>query len=149
MNKTTHIDPRLNEIDDCLYRVALRVLVIQHGRVLLVKEKADDWWALPGGGIDHGEPVAVALAREVEEELGVPAKEVRSDFQIVYYQIGNVVNTIPRMNLFFKASIPEASLKKTDHVAQWEWFTRDEFLQADLNASYDKAALADVIFGSI
>ncbi|MEZ5097748.1 MAG: NUDIX domain-containing protein [Nocardioides sp.] len=28
-------------------------------------------WTLPGGGIDHGEPPAVALEREVREETGL------------------------------------------------------------------------------
>ncbi|HTE58181.1 MAG TPA: NUDIX domain-containing protein [Verrucomicrobiae bacterium] len=141
------IDPRLNDIDDCLYRVAIRVLIVQNDRVLLVKEAQDMWWALPGGGVDHGEAVEISLMREVEEELGVSAKEVSSDFQIVHYNIGNVVNAVPRMNLFFRASVPEELLKKTDHVAKWGWFTKNEFLKLNMNASYDKARLVDVIFG--
>jgi 8-oxo-dGTP pyrophosphatase MutT (NUDIX family) len=92
------IDPRLNDIDDCLYRVAVRVLIIQNDRVLLVKEN-EEWWAFPGGGIDHGETVESSVVREVEEELGVPAKEISSDFQIVHYNIGSVVNAVPRTEL--------------------------------------------------
>lgn len=30
-------------------------------------------WTLPGGGIEHGERPALGLAREIEEECGVPA----------------------------------------------------------------------------
>jgi 8-oxo-dGTP pyrophosphatase MutT (NUDIX family) len=141
------IDPRLNDIDDCLYRVAIRALIVQNDKVLLVKEASDSWWAFPGGGVDHGETVASCLAREVEEELGVPAKEVSSDFQIVHYNIGNVVNAVPRMNLFFKASVPAELLKKTAHVATWVWFTKREFLERAMHPSYDKATLVDVIFG--
>ena len=140
------IDQRLNEIDDCLYRVAARVLVVQDDKVLLVKEADDDWWALPGGGVDYGESIESTVTRELEEELGIPASEVSSDFQIVYYNIGNVVNAVPRMNLFFKVSVPGTSVKKTDHVSEWKWFARSEFLKQDLHASYDKAALVDVIF---
>jgi 8-oxo-dGTP pyrophosphatase MutT (NUDIX family) len=140
------IDSRLNDIDDCLYRVAARVLIVQNNQVLLVRESDDEWWALPGGGVDHGDSMEVTLTREVEEELGVPADKVSSDFQIVYYNIGNVVNGLPRMNLFFKASVQEDRLQKTDHVSEWKWFTKDEFMGADLHASFDKTKLATVIF---
>lgn len=140
------IDPRLNEIDDCLYRVAIRVLIVQNDQVLLVKESADDWWALPGGGVDHGETVESSLVREVEEELGVPAKDVSSDFRIVHYNIGNVVNAVPRMNLFFKVTVPEGLLKETAHVAAWKWATKEEFMEMELHVSYEKAVLVEVIF---
>ncbi len=141
------IDKRLNDIDDCLYRVAIRVLVVQNNKVLLVREKEDNWWAFPGGGVDHGETVESTLLREVEEELGVPPDAVSSDFKIAYYNIGQVVNGIPRMNLYFKTSVPEKFLAKTSHVTKWKWFNKDEFLELSLNPSYDKAELASVIFG--
>lgn len=140
------IDARLNDIDDCLYRVAIRVLIIQDDKVLLVKEADDDWWALPGGGVDHGETVESTLVREVEEELGIPAREVTSDFQIVHYNIGNIVNAVPRMNLFFKASVPEQLLKTTDHITEWKWLTKTEFMAQDLHPSYDKQILSEIIF---
>jgi 8-oxo-dGTP pyrophosphatase MutT (NUDIX family) len=143
-----HIDSRLNDIDDCLYRVAIRLLIVQDNKVLLIHEALEKWWAFPGGGVDHGETIEATLVREVEEELGVPAKEVSSDFQIVHYNIGNVVNAVPRMNLYFKASVPEDLIHKTDEVTKWGWFTREEFLKLPMNASYDKAELVDVIFGS-
>ncbi|HET6747062.1 MAG TPA: NUDIX hydrolase [Candidatus Saccharimonadales bacterium] len=141
-----NIDPRLNEIDDCLYRVAARVLIVNGNKILLVKEADDDWWALPGGGIDHGESIELTVTREIEEELGVPASDVSSDFEIVYYNIGNVVNAVPRMNLFFKVFIPEASIRKTKHVSEWKWFTKEEFLNQELHTSYDKRKLVGVIF---
>lgn len=141
------IDPRLNEIDDCLYRVAARVLVVNDNKVLLIKEADDDWWALPGGGIDHEESIQRTVTREIEEELGVPASEVSSSFEIVYYNIGNVINSVPRMNLFFKVSIHQASIRKTDHISEWKWLTKDEFLKLErLHPSYDKAKLSKVIF---
>jgi 8-oxo-dGTP pyrophosphatase MutT (NUDIX family) len=143
------IDTRLNDIDDCLYRVAARVLIVQNNKVLLVRESDDEWWALPGGGVDHGDTIESTLTREVEEELGVPADKVSSDFQIVYYNIGNVVNGVPRMNLFFKASIQEGQLQNTDHVSEWRWFTKEEFMEADLHASFDKTKLAIVIFDAV
>ncbi len=140
------IDPRLNDIDDCLYRVATRVLIVDNNKVLLVQEIPEMWWAFPGGGVDHGETVETSLTREIEEELGIPTKAVSSDFQIVHFNIGNVVNAIPRMNLYYKASFPTELLEKTPDVATWQWFTKSEFLKLRTDPSYDKAKLVEIIF---
>lgn len=142
----SQIDHRLNDIDDCLYRVAVRALIVQGNKILLVKEAAEKWWAFPGGGVDHGEVIESALIREVEEELGVSPQEISSDFQIEHCTIGNVLNGIPRMNLYIKVSIPESSLKRTEHVTEWGWFGKEDFLKLDLHVSYDKNMLVRVIF---
>ena len=52
------------------------VICDDRGRVLLVKMAPNrgvfpGQWALPGGGVEPGERIADALAREVREELGI------------------------------------------------------------------------------
>ncbi len=56
-------------------RLAAYALVRRTGSVLLTRISAlghhAGSWTLPGGGVDHGEPPAAALAREVAEESGL------------------------------------------------------------------------------
>jgi 8-oxo-dGTP pyrophosphatase MutT (NUDIX family) len=141
------VDPRLEEIDDSLYRVAARALIISDNKILAVKEvDGGDWWAIPGGGVDYGESLKNCLLREINEEIGVLSTSVASDFQIVHYNIGKVVNGVPRMNVFFKVSMPKDEIIKTDHVEKWGWFARYEFMELGMNPSYDKSELANIIF---
>lgn len=37
----------------------------------MVKETGRDWWDLPGGGMDHGEDLHSAIAREMKEEVNL------------------------------------------------------------------------------
>jgi ADP-ribose pyrophosphatase YjhB (NUDIX family) len=46
-------------------------------RVLLMQEKSDGRWSLPGGWADPGEPPSVAATREVLEETGYPSSAVK------------------------------------------------------------------------
>jgi 8-oxo-dGTP diphosphatase len=41
------------------------------GRVLLVKPNYRDYWTVPGGICEHGEPPHAGCAREVAEEIGL------------------------------------------------------------------------------
>lgn len=142
-----NIDPRLAEVDDSLYRVALRALIINRGRVLLVKEfDGGGWWAIPGGGVDYGETAKACLVREIEEELGVTPEFVKCDFKIAHYDIGKVVNGVPRMNIYFKATVPEKEIEPTPHVKEWAWFSKKEFLDLNLNPSYDKTEISTIAF---
>lgn len=66
-----------------LKRPAARaVLLDRDGRIFLIdgKDPADPskapWLEIPGGGIDPGEDSAVAVARELLEETGIPGVEV-------------------------------------------------------------------------
>lgn len=55
-----------------LFRVSLKAVILnEKGQVLVVKEDGRDWWDIPGGGIDHGESIKDALARELREEVSL------------------------------------------------------------------------------
>lgn len=119
------IDSRLPEIDDCLYRLSVRAIIIKDKQLLLVQEADVDWWSLPGGGIDYGETIEQALKREVAEELGVNSQSLRFNKQIFSVQLSAAVNGIPRANLFYEVNIPPETIKPTDHVATHGWFSAE------------------------
>ena len=51
-------------------KVDVRAAVMRDERILLVKERADGRWAMPGGWADVGESPTEMVAREVREEAG-------------------------------------------------------------------------------
>ncbi len=54
-----------------------RAAVFSEGKILLVLEKADGLWALPGGWVDVNESVRSNLVKEVKEEAGMDVEPVR------------------------------------------------------------------------
>ncbi len=57
-------------------RIAVRGVAYENGKILSVLHKdregnPADFWAIPGGGLDPGEPLADGLYREMIEETGI------------------------------------------------------------------------------
>ena len=58
-------------------KVDVRGAVFQDGRLLLVREREDGCWTLPGGWAEVGQSAAESVEREVREESGYTVKAVR------------------------------------------------------------------------
>lgn len=58
-------------------KVDVRGVIFQDGKLLLVKEKADGAWALPGGWADIGLSPAEVVVKEVKEEAGYDVRAGR------------------------------------------------------------------------
>ena len=77
----------------CSNRAMLQVVagVIQRdGRILICRRKREQshplQWEFPGGKVEPGETPEQGLARELTEELGMPASAVRNP-RLIFYQV--------------------------------------------------------------
>lgn len=54
-----------------------RCLIIKDDTIILCKHIADNYYFLPGGGVELGETLDECIFREIKEEMGVNEKDVR------------------------------------------------------------------------
>lgn len=58
-------------------KVAVRGVVFQEGKILMVQERADGAWAIPGGWADIGLSPKEVAVKEIKEESGFDVKAIR------------------------------------------------------------------------
>lgn len=58
-------------------KLDVRGVVFREGRILLVRERRDGRWTLPGGWVDVGDSPREAVEREIREESGYETQAVR------------------------------------------------------------------------
>jgi ADP-ribose pyrophosphatase YjhB (NUDIX family) len=77
--------------------LAVSAAVFRQGRVLIIRRARAPLLAhfsLPGGGVEAGETLAAALARELEEEVGVEAETVGFNRHVeAIYREGDRIRT--------------------------------------------------------
>ncbi|HUD10446.1 MAG TPA: NUDIX domain-containing protein [Candidatus Saccharimonadales bacterium] len=101
------------------------------------KKFLPDKYELPGGHVDYGEQLVVALKREIKEELNMSIK-VGDPFAAFTYE-----NTIKGSHsveviyfTMFVEAIDQITIQTEDHSG-YEWFTKEEVIQhkQDLTAT--------------
>lgn len=94
------------------------------GSLLLVRQRHTGGWALPGGLMNRGEPPSAALAREVEEEVGI-----RLDPAELPVPFAVVSPRVRRIDIVFVCSAgPDVTARRgadDDEVLDVGWFASD------------------------
>lgn len=125
-------------------KIDMRGAVIRDGKILLVQERADGCWTLPGGWGDVGETPSAMVRREVREESGF---DVRVDKLIAVYDANRVPGT--RMEfyhaykLIFLCSMVGGEARPSNETSAVDFFDR-EHLPALSNHRTSQQMLAEV-----
>lgn len=92
-------------------RSAGRALIIHDDRLLVTVLHGDDgeFWLLPGGGQDHGEPLPETVRRECREEIGcdviVGDLAVVRDYVQANHEFARFDSTFHQVDLVFHAQL--------------------------------------------
>ncbi|OQS13936.1 DNA mismatch repair protein MutT [Nocardia donostiensis] len=76
------LDQLVQEADwEGIRQLVVGAVIVHNGRVLLLRRPDTDFmgniWELPSGKVESGEPLDTALFREIEEETGLDATNLR------------------------------------------------------------------------
>jgi len=105
-------------------KVDVRGAIFRHDKVLLVKEKVDGKWTLPGGWADVGDSPSVAIIREIREEAGYDAKVIKLVGILDREKHGHPPYPFHAYKLFF---LCEAISEKQDILHEHESLESDFF----------------------
>ncbi len=126
-------------------KVDVRAAAFRDGKVLMVRERIDGGWALPGGWADVGDTPAKAAEREVWEEAGFRVKAVKI---IGVYDANRLrpVEVFHAFKILFLCRILEGEAQPSDETSEVGFFSPDEipevFSGERTNARHIKDAFA-------
>lgn len=129
------IDPRLNKIDSCLYRVAVKALILNSENNVLIGLEDNGLWSFPGGGIDHGEDEITALYREIYEEIGVKKEYLNVYEKNKHIDIGQVQDGIPKLNIFYMVKTLSKDFKLDEELSEIKWVSFKELNNMKISGS--------------
>jgi 8-oxo-dGTP diphosphatase len=111
-------------------QIVVAAVIEREGLVLIGQRKPGKWhalkWEFPGGKVEPGEAPTAALARELEEELGVSGEigECIADFEFQY------PGRSPIRLIFFGVTRFSGQIQNREyHDLRWE--KRDRLLEYD------------------
>ncbi len=128
------INKSLTEIDDCLYRVSVKVIIIQNNK-LLVTQEDDGWLSLPGGGIEYNEMIEEAVERELKEEIGLEKADYKID-KLLFASNGTVLDGIPKLNLYFKIKLIKKHRLYTGNQLEARWINKTELEKTEVGPTF-------------
>lgn len=103
----------------------LRAVIFRAGKVLLVRERSDGLWSLPGGWADVGETPSACIEKEVAEEAGFKARAVRLLALYDQRKRGSVPHPLHSYKAFFLCEIIDGAATPSIETSEVDFFAED------------------------
>ena len=121
----------------CFHRVTIKGLVVQDGKILLLKEssKLSGKWELPGGGLDFGEDIYEGLKREIEEEMGVNVKSIEKRPMYVWtwrFEKKRNMDWYYSLVVAYKIELENLDFKITEECEEIAFFSKEDLENIEL-----------------
>lgn len=106
-------------------KVDVRGAVVRDGKILLVQERIDDRWSMPGGWADLGDMPSEMVAREVREESGF---DVRAEKLIAVYDANRIqpMEFYHAYKLIFLCNITGGEARNSIETSGVDFFAPDK-----------------------
>lgn len=123
--------------------IIARAVIRRNGCLLLARQRMKSWSFLPGGHVEPGERVEIALVREIAEELGTDAKFAGFVGVVEHGYIEDDV-THHELNLVFEVAITDGELVSQEDHLEFCWLPLDQLADTDVRPSALKNALLSI-----
>jgi ADP-ribose pyrophosphatase YjhB (NUDIX family) len=113
-------------------KVDVRGVVFQDGKILLVQERSDGLWTLPGGWADVGDSPADAVVREIREEAGFETRAAKLLALLDRNKQGHPPHVNHIYKVFIRCEIIGGSPTTSHEIQDVGFFAEDEIPELSL-----------------
>ncbi|MES2059855.1 MAG: NUDIX hydrolase [Patescibacteria group bacterium] len=130
--------PASKDFPDSFFRVAVKGLCVQDGKVLIFKEDSiihEGKWELPGGGLDFGEDPHTGLRREIEEEAGLKVKTISKNPVYVWtchFENKREMDWYYSLVLCYRIELENLDFTPTDECVELGFFSKEDLDNLEL-----------------
>ncbi len=114
-------------------KVDVRGAVIQEGKILLVRERVDGKWTMPGGWADVGETPAQSIIREVREESGFQVQPVKVIAVVDANRQGRPLEFYHAFKIIFLCDIIGGKATPSEETSEVGFFSLDDLPELSTN----------------
>jgi ADP-ribose pyrophosphatase YjhB (NUDIX family) len=107
-------------------KVDVRGVVFRDGKILLVQERSDGLWAMPGGWADVGDSPAHAVVREILEESGYMARATKLLALLDRNRHGHPLHVNHICKVFIRCEIIGGSPTRSHEIQDVNFFAEGE-----------------------